>query len=252
MERQPSRLSKFLHADIYREGKGDADPLPEKGPKLFFFLLGTYFGKLVALNLLTLLLCVPVVTIPASLCALSRVLMKLATQGYCSVYAEYFEEWKSAIVRYLPFALLTAAPAVGGVALIYSRIAALSGLGGYVLLAVCAVVFLFVYLLWCYAFPLFSLIDLPVMQNVRNACYFVFTRRKENLKLLLPLLIEALFLVFLPYTLPAFPLVLVSIPALIICCIVKPPISEYVIRPYLENADANASDPSSTGRNTES
>ncbi len=240
MERK-NQLNTFLHPGIYKEGKGDVSPLPEKGPKLFFFLLGTYFFKLIALNLLTILLCIPIITIPASLSALSRVLMKLTLQGYCSVYQEYFAEWKSAALRYLPFFLVSAAPAAGGIWLIGSRIETLSGIGGFALVAVCALAFLTVYLLWCYAFPLFSLIDLPVGQNVKNAFFFVVTRRKENFALLLPIVIEALFLAFLPWTFPAFLLFLVSIPALIVCCIVKPPIDEYVIKPYQEQADASAS-----------
>ena len=231
MEKE-NRLGKFLYPGIYKEGKGEAVPLPEKGAKLFFFLLDTYFFKLIAMNLLTVLLSIPIFTIPAGITALSRVLMKLTLQGYCSVYQEYFSEWKSALVRYLPFSLISAAPAVGGIVLMYSHITELTGLGGFALLAICAIVFLFVYLLWCYAFPLFSMIDLSVWQCARNAMYFVATQRKANFALLLPIVIEAIFIVFLPWTAPAFLLFLVSIPALIICCIVKPPIYENVIEPY--------------------
>lgn len=236
-----NRLGKLLYPSIYKEGKGEVEPLPEGGAKLFFFLLGTYFFKLIALNLLTLLLSLPIVTIPASLTALSRALMKLTLSGYCSVYQEYFSEWKSALLRYLPFALVTAAPAVGGVLLIYSRVSALSGILGFALLAICALMFLFVYLLWCYAFPLFALIDLPVWQNVRNAMFFAATQRKSNLALLLPLAIVALCLLLLPWTAPAFLLLLVSVPALMICCIVKPPIYKNVIAPYQETAEESAS-----------
>lgn len=236
-----NRLGKLLYPGIYKEGKGEVEPLPAGGAKLFFFLLGTYFFKLIGLNLLTILLSLPVVTIPASLTALSRVMMKLTLSGYCSIYQEFFSEWKSAILRYLPFSLITALPSVGGVLLMYSRVSTLSGIGGFAMLAICALVFLFVYLLWCYAFPLFSLIDLPVWQNVRNAMFFVATQRKSNFALLLPIVIEALCLLLLPWTVPAFLLLLLSVPALWICCIVKPPIYANVIAPYQEAADASAS-----------
>lgn len=235
------RLGRLLFPGIYNEGTGENKPLPEGGAKLFFYLLGTYFFKLIALNLLTLVLCLPVITIPASLSALSRVMMKLAMQGYCSVYEEYFGEWKSALLRYLPFFFLSALPAAAGIVLVYTRFASLSGLGGFAIIAICALVFFFVYLLWCYAFPLFSMIDLPVWQNVRNAMFFVATQRKANLKLLLPILLVCVCLVFLPWTVPFFALVLLSFSSLMICCIVKPPIDEHVIRPYQEKAEESAS-----------
>lgn len=232
-----NRLGKFLYPGIYNEGTGEIPPMPEKGAKLFFFLWGTYFLKLIALNFVTLLLCIPIVTIPASLTALSRVLMKLTLQGYCSVYQEYFDEWKSALLRYLPFFLISAAPAAGGIAFVYSRIATLSGIGGFALVSLCAIAFLVVYLLWCYAFPLFAMIDLPVLQNVKNAFFFVFTQRKANFLLLLPIIAVGLCIAFLPWTLPLFFVFLFSIPALIICCIVKPLMMQYIIQPYQEKSE---------------
>ena len=108
------------------------------------------------------------------------------------------------------------------------------------LLAVCALIFLFVYLLWCYAFPLFAMIDLPVWQNVRNALFFAATQRKANLVLLLPLAIAGLCITFLPWSAPLAVLFSLSMLSLMICCIVKPPIDEYVIQPYLKQAEPSA------------
>ena len=75
----------------------------EYGFKLFAGLFISYGWTLFGLNLLTILLCAPVVTAPAAICALNRVLMKLTLDGECNIKKEYWAEFKSSFFKVLPF-----------------------------------------------------------------------------------------------------------------------------------------------------
>lgn len=229
--KEPGRLSDFLFRSYYHAGKGEDLELPKSGGKLFFFLVVTYPWKLILLNLLTILLCIPIVTIPAALSALSRVSMKLAMQGYCNVFAEYWQELKSALVRYLPFFLLSAAPAIAGIVVVWNRIESIATVGDFLLVAVCALAFFIVYVLWCYAFPLFAIIDLPPKQNIKNAFFFLVSQPRINAILIaLPLGLTALLLLFWPWTAIIFALCYFSLFSLLVCCIIKPVVCEYAIK----------------------
>lgn len=220
----------------YKEGKGEEAPLPERGVALFFFIVATYPWKLIQLSLLTCLLCLPICTIPAAMSAMFRVLMKLSLQGYCLFFTEYFQEFRLSLFRLLPFGLLTGALAFGSVYFTYTSIVAgVEGGFGYALIALSALVFLLVYLLWCYAYPLFSIIDLSVGVNIKNAVQFVLTQPRTDLLLVaVPLGVLLLCVALLPWTLPLFPLLLFSFVGLMVCCMIKPLIVEHVIRPHAQ------------------
>ena len=229
--KEPGRLSNFLFRSYYHAGKGEDLELPKSGVKLFFYLVVTYPWKLILLNLFTILLCIPIITIPAALSALSRVSMKLAMQGYCNVFAEYWQELKSALVRYLPFFLISALPAVAGIWAVWNRIESIASVGDFLLVAVCALVFFIIYVLWCYAFPLFAIIDLPPKQNIKNAFFFLASQPRINALLIaIPLSITAMLLLFLPWTAIIFALCYFSLFSLMVCCIIKPVVCEYAIK----------------------
>ena len=229
--KEPGRLSNFLFHSYYHAGKGEDLELPKSSGKLFLFLVVTYPWKLILLNLLTILLCIPIVTIPAALSALSRVSMKLAMQGYCDVFAEYWQEWKAALIRYIPFFLISALPAVAGVIAVWENIESIASVGDFLLVAVCALAFFLVYVLWCYAFPLFAVIDLPTKQNIKNAFFFLVSQPRINAILIaLPLGLTALLLLFWPGPAIIFALCYFSLFSLLVCCIVKPVICEYAVK----------------------
>ena len=83
------------------EKEGNDSPVPQRGAKRYFFLLGTHFWKLVAGNLLFLVFSIPVVTMPASLAALNRVCVKLVRDGNCLLWQEFWAEWKQGFVSSL-------------------------------------------------------------------------------------------------------------------------------------------------------
>lgn len=75
-----------------REGAGI--PAPSSGFRRYFYILYTHFFKLVALNFLTLLFSLPVVTAPAALCAADRVYLLLLKEGNCFLWQDYIKEFR--------------------------------------------------------------------------------------------------------------------------------------------------------------
>lgn len=84
------------------------------GPARFLEIMGNHCGMLLKVNLLFLLGCIPVVTLPVSLYAMNRIVRRIALNQPVKCLRDYWEvfrrDWKRA---YLAF-LLTALPLVGG------------------------------------------------------------------------------------------------------------------------------------------
>lgn len=87
-----------------REGAGL--PMPEGGIRRYLLLLTTHFWKLLGLNLLFVLFSLPVVTLPAALCAMNRVCMLLIRSGYCFAWQDFWQEFRRSFLRSLLPALL--------------------------------------------------------------------------------------------------------------------------------------------------
>lgn len=64
-----------MQRGMRREGRGL--PAPREGARRFFYLFWNHAWKLIRLNLLFLACCIPVVTMPAALCAMDRALIVL-------------------------------------------------------------------------------------------------------------------------------------------------------------------------------
>lgn len=94
----------FFGSQYEKEGAGL--PLPEGGIRRYAVLLTTHFWKLIGLNLLLVVFSLPVITLPAALCAMNRVCMLLIRNGYCFLWQDFLEEFKRSFRRSLLPALL--------------------------------------------------------------------------------------------------------------------------------------------------
>ncbi|MDL2235206.1 YesL family protein [Christensenellaceae bacterium OttesenSCG-928-L17] len=199
------------------ERKTDAPPVPEKGFKLYWFLMTTHITKLVLLNALFILFCLPVVTIPAAMTAMTRVLMKLVRDGNCLIWQEYWGEFKTNFFgRFGMFLLLAALPYA---VFFYMSI---FGVKGTLLTFVPLFFLVLVFLVLCYFFPLAAMVDLRAGQTLKNALYLCILEWKSTLKLLLVAAVYALHVLFFPYTVPLILLLLFSFSQLAVCMIINP------------------------------
>lgn len=81
-------------------------PVPQEGAGRYFFLLKNHFWTLCKLNLLMLAASLPIVTIPAALCAGDRAAVKLARDGYVLLWEEFRDEFREDFWKSLPLGLL--------------------------------------------------------------------------------------------------------------------------------------------------
>lgn len=72
--------------------------MPERGAARFFALFFTHFWKLIGVNILFVLFSLPIITLPASLCAMNRILIKLVRDGNVLLWQEFRDEFKTSIL----------------------------------------------------------------------------------------------------------------------------------------------------------
>ncbi|MBW3080483.1 YesL family protein [Bifidobacterium saguinibicoloris] len=205
-----------LYSMLYNGGAHESDRQANpKGIALFFAVIRWHWGRLIGLNLMFILSCLPVVTIPCAMTAMSAVAGRLVQRRVCYPVHDYWRaftrEWKrSSLCGLALFGVL--ALALFGV-LFYPR----SGMpAGMALGGVCLVVAVFDVMTMMMAFPMVAFTDLPVRRVLRNAALVTQMRLGW---MLLAFAASAVVLVatyaFLPYTVVVMPLFGFSLIALI-------------------------------------
>ena len=105
------RLTKRF-MDWYQGNNDKEKETPKGGVKRVGYVLWNYAGRLVGANVLFLLCCIPIVTIPAALSALNRYLSAIYRVGYGFSLEDYWKEFKSDILKNLPAGVLSQAEPV--------------------------------------------------------------------------------------------------------------------------------------------
>lgn len=216
----------------FAPGAGVAGPPPESGWRRVFFILTTHFGKLISLNLLLLAFSIPVVTIPAALCGMNRVLIKLYRDGNCFVWSEFWKEFRANIGKALPFGLLGGAVMFAAyyflswsTSVSADRIEPISAAIGILLLAF-AVLFL------NYVFVFLPTLDLTSGQIARNAFIFTVTEWKTNWVILACVVILSLATAAaFPYSLLPLVFLTFALQQFFICAAVNVPLQRRIIGP---------------------
>ena len=93
-------------ADWYFGNNDREKETPRGGPARVLYLCWNYTGKLCLSGFLFLLCCIPVITIPAALCAQNAYLGKIFRNGYGFDLSDYWKEFKSSLWKHLPAGLL--------------------------------------------------------------------------------------------------------------------------------------------------
>ncbi|MBQ3210707.1 MAG: DUF624 domain-containing protein [Oscillospiraceae bacterium] len=88
------------------EKEGAGLPMPEGGPARYFSLLFSNIWKLMGANVLFVLFSLPLITLPAALCALNRVCILIYKNGSCYLWQDFVGEFRASFLRSLLPALL--------------------------------------------------------------------------------------------------------------------------------------------------
>lgn len=161
----------FFKDRYSRPGPGIPKDAPKKkGLALFFEILVREAFELIKLNLLFLLFCVPVVTIPAAITAMSRVTGKMVRDENHYLWEDFWGTFKKEFVPATLggwLLLIVIVLSVVGI-LFYSGGVSMSGI--FMLpLVVTVAVGLVTLMASFYFFPMLALVDLPLKQLLKNA-----------------------------------------------------------------------------------
>ena len=217
--------------DFTKEGRGvSKDDPPLKGVLLFFSIFVLNFWKLMLLNLLFLLFCIPIVSIPAALSGMMCVLRNMVDEKLVFVWRDFWVGLKGNFVQSLLYGILIAVVGV----LVYIDVFILFANRGNLLIFISGglIVFVcFVFSLMNYYVPLMIIsVKLRLLDILNNAFRLTFIAFLRNLLIFSILsILTAAMILFFPATIILVVLLYFSTTGLIICFSSWPILKKYVI-----------------------
>lgn len=200
-------------------GSGRESVMPQSISGRFFHIVRYHYGMLLGLNLLFLVCCLPIITIPSACCAMNRILLKLTEEQPVFLRKDYWTEFRQDFGRrlalWLPMVLVPFSVSFYTVWLGLDR----DGTGTRLL---CGTL---VFLIQSYWYVCMALIDASPGSNLKNAVILMAVEWKKTLQLLLSVgLVYGVCLFFPLYSFPAAILCLFSVCQLMVCILLKEPI----------------------------
>ncbi len=210
---------------------------PQSGAKRFWFILGAHFGKLVRLNLLFLAFSIPVITLPAALCGMNRVLIKLVREGHCYLWSDFFGEFKASFLKSLPFGAVSAFLALDA----FFALTMSGGDPSFSMLLTAAGLLLggIAALFSGYVFVLLPALNLKSRHIARNAFILIMSEWKTDLVLLAAALLTVFVAVgMFPLGVIVLAIFWFALAQLAVCVSVNGPLQRRIVGPY-EEAEKN-------------
>lgn len=216
-----------------RPGKGIPKDAPKKrGLALFFSILGREFWNLVKLNLLFVLSCLPVITIPAAITAMSRITLAMCEDSPYFLREDYWAVFKREFGRALGMGAIYAAWIALSVISGLMYLSAAEGQSFYwVLVAVCLLSLLLAVMSAFFTFPMLARVQLSFGDILRNALILSGGQLQYNLPT--AILLGAAYLGAINYVLfliPIFLLIFFSLTNFIATFCAYPGLKSYVFR----------------------
>lgn len=235
-------MSLFGFNDYTKAGPGVAKNAPKKKPFFEFFeLYFRKFWKLLQLNLLTALFCIPVVTLGPALAGMTKVLRNYCLEKNAFIFHEFWKGFSKNLKQSLPVGLLDLLFTVSAMAAlqVYPAMYKKSGSIIYIILCVISVSFALTLLMMnFYIFPMIVATDLSLANIIKNSFFLTCVGLKKNI---ITLLIVAVIVFILGITILLHPLSAIIIPiwpisflGFLIMFNSYPLIQKYVIDPYYE------------------
>ena len=210
----------------------------------FWELYFRKFGKMICLNLLTFVFCIPIVTIGPALAGMTRVLKSYTLEKNAFIFHDFIKGFKQNLKQSIPVGLLDILFTVSAVAAlnVYPAMAnnAVSGGKIYIVLCVLSVAFALTLLMMnFYIMPMIVATDLKLKDIIKNSFYLTCVALKKNIVTLLAILavlaVSALLTITNIYTLLLIPFFPISFLGFVVVFNSYPQIQKYVINPYYES-----------------
>lgn len=218
--------------DPTKPGPGVNEPPPEKGILLFFFVLKNHFVKIVALNLLFILFSLPVITIPAALCAVNRVIIIVMRDGGCHLFSDFWKEFKGSFWRGLLIGVLYAAAMVLlYMCALYYPVLVGSKTVGIIMFAVSLALMLFFTVVITYAFVMCAWFNLKVFAIIKNSLLIAVISPLQSLIMLVaPIGLNVLMILLFPKSIPLIITITIGLAQLIACVCAKTPFEKHLVK----------------------
>ncbi|MCI1979257.1 MAG: DUF624 domain-containing protein [Bifidobacteriaceae bacterium] len=202
----------------------------KRGVRLLAELVRFNFGKLVLLNMIFVVACLPLVTLPCALAGMSRVLGLIIERRPFFIFYDFrtafVSEWKRASAAGWSVIGLVALAVAAYVMYLRGGVP-----GGSLLAGVCVILVVFFVAVGSYVFPLVVRTDLGVKDVLKNSLLLVQLRLPYTvLSLLLSLAILLVCFAFLPFTALLLPLIGFSLIGLVQVYNAMEGITQYVAR----------------------
>jgi uncharacterized membrane protein YesL len=236
----------FFTSNYGKSGPGIAKNAPKKRPFFKFWeLFFRKFWKLIELNLLTFVLCIPVVTMGPAIAGMTKVLRSFTLEKSVFMMHDFWKGFKENWKRSLPVGLFD----------VFIIVSVLLGLRVYpqmadayengkifIILCVISVSFGFTILLMnFYMFPMIIATELRLRDIVRNSFFLTSIALLKNLLTLFIIAIilipYTLLVLFQPLFIVLFPVIIISLVGFIVVYRSYPVIQKYVIDPYYKARD---------------
>lgn len=159
----------------------DKNAPKKKGFSLFLEILWREFFPLLKLNLFFLLTCIPIITIPASLTAMSRITTAMVRDKNYFMWADYWEAFKRDFGRSLAGGIVVALGlALFGLATWFYYMLTQLNLFFLILAGASACLLLTAWFVGMYFFPMLATVELPTRKLLLNSVILAYTNFKRT------------------------------------------------------------------------
>ncbi|MGI5893218.1 MAG: YesL family protein [Candidatus Merdivicinus sp.] len=200
---------------------------------LFFELFFRKFWKLVQLNLLFLLFCIPIVTIGPAICGMTYVLRNFAMEKPTFLFSDFWDafknNWKQGFGLWLIFSVVSI---IAGISFFWYFVNSNS----YAMLipfGLCILLCLILMFMQFYVYLMAVTVELKLQYILKNSLIFAFLGLKTNLiTAFFVLLIAVPTALFFPLTIPILLFLAFSVIGFIVVFNSYPYIIKYIVEPH--------------------
>ena len=223
-----------------KEGAGK--PYPTEGAAFFFALIRTHFWTFIKLNLLFTAFCIPLITIPAAIVAMNRILILIIRNGHCFLWSDFCKEFRRSFVQSLKIGLVMV---IGFIVSYYLLNFGLENL--YIFSGMLGLVFgflgsVFFCLFSAWSFVLSAMLDLNNAALLKNARILMMLEWRQNLAIIaVSAVMFCLILALFPFSLLLFFMLMVSFAQYVVCFSLNGPVQKRIIAPFEEKQKSDFS-----------
>lgn len=219
------------------EPKKDTPGIEKNAPKkkgfaLFLDILWREFWGILKLNLLFLVSCIPVVTIPAAITAMNRITVTMVRDRNYFMMTDYWKAFKQDFGKSLLGGIvLLIALALFGLSTWFYYMLSQSAGKLFLILAGCSLCLLLTaYFVSLYFFPMLAMVELDLKHLLINSCVLSYSCIKRTLPAaLITLAITLTCVGLLPFSMVYIAVILFSLNSLISNFFIVKPIEEHVL-----------------------